>query len=95
MRRQVQDAASAGGEAGAGYLGEDREFHQGRVVSFAAAVWPVRGVEAEILKRCKAEIAEDENQAPEEADLRLWLGMKIFEQEQTETAKWRDLKSRL
>ena len=30
------DAASAGGEAGAGYLGEDREFHQRRVVSLAA-----------------------------------------------------------
>jgi len=32
-------AAYAGGEAGAGTLGEDREFHPGRVVSLAAVVW--------------------------------------------------------
>ena len=31
--------ASAGGEAGAGTLGEDREFHHGRVVFLAATVW--------------------------------------------------------
>jgi len=36
-------AASAGGEAGAGCLGEDREFHHGRVVSLAAVVWQVQG----------------------------------------------------
>ena len=35
-------AAAAGGEAGAGYLGEDREFRQGRVVSFEAVVWQVQ-----------------------------------------------------
>ena len=37
------DAASAGEEAGAGTLGEDREFHQGRVVSLAAGVRQVQG----------------------------------------------------
>jgi len=36
---EKQGVASAGGEAGARYLGEDREFHQGRVVSLAAVVW--------------------------------------------------------
>jgi len=36
-------AASAGEEACAGYLGEDREFHPGRVVSLAAFVWQVQG----------------------------------------------------
>jgi len=31
----------------------------------------------------------------EEAELRSWLEMKIFEQEQTEGAKWRDRGARL
>ena len=38
-------AAYAGGEAGAGTLGEHREFHQRRVVSLAAAVWQVQGAD--------------------------------------------------
>ena len=29
-------------------------------------------------------------EAREDAELRSWLGMKIFEQELTETAKWMD-----
>jgi len=36
-------AATAGGEAGAGYLGEDREFRNGRVVSLAAVFPQVQG----------------------------------------------------
>jgi hypothetical protein len=43
-------ASSVGGGAGTGYLGEDRESHQGRVVSLAAGVWQVLGVNAENLK---------------------------------------------
>jgi len=37
-------AATASREAGAGILGEDGEFHQGRVVSLAAVIWQVQGV---------------------------------------------------
>lgn len=40
---ELAAAASAGGEAGAGTLRKDRGFHQGRVVSLAAAVWQVQG----------------------------------------------------
>jgi len=36
-------AAFVGGEAGAGYLREDREFRHERVVSLAAVVWQVQG----------------------------------------------------
>ena len=39
-----EDIATVGGKARVGYLGEDREYHQGRVGSFAAAVWQVQGV---------------------------------------------------
>jgi len=35
-------SVAAGGEVGAGYLGEDREFHHGRVVSLAAVVRQVQ-----------------------------------------------------
>ena len=35
--------AAAGEEAGAETLGEDLEFHQGRMVPIAAVVWEVQG----------------------------------------------------
>jgi len=34
-------------------------------------------------------------EAREDSELRSWLEMKIFEQEQTEGAKWRDRRARL
>ena len=52
-------AATAGGESGAGYLGEDREFHQRRVVPLKASVWQGwisgKSWNAEMLKRVREE----------------------------------------